>query len=84
MKLENEIYYVHTKYENDGCWTKNKYEFTNKKEFLKFVHGNPAIDRYGDNHIRSYYEHIEQAYIKGEIDIMSLYEIDLEQEEKEC
>lgn len=52
----------------------HEYQFSNKEEFLKFVDGQKATDRYGEEVEMGYYEHIEQAYTKGEIDVMALYD----------
>lgn len=75
IQKENEVYYVHTCEENDGYNAKHEYKFSNKEEFLKFVRGEMAIDEWGDNCKRSYYEHIEEAYTKVDIDMTTLYQI---------
>ena len=72
---ENEAYYVHTCEENDGYNAKHEYKFSNKEEFLKFVRGEMAIDEWGNNCKRSYYEHIEEAYTKVDIDMTTLYQM---------
>lgn len=74
---ENEAYYVHTCEENDGYNAKHEYKFSNKEEFLKFVRGEMAIDEWGDNCTRSYYEHIEEAYTKVDIDVTTLYQMNV-------
>ena len=73
IKTKSEMYYVHTYEENDSYNAMHTYEFSNKDEFLKFVDGEKAVDRYGVTHTISYYEHIKNAYIKGNIDMTSLY-----------
>lgn len=73
----NETYYVHTCEENDGYNAKHEYKFSNKEEFLKFVRGEMAIDEWGDNCKRSYYEHIEEAYTKVDIDVTTSYQMDV-------
>ena len=73
IKTESEIYYVYTYEENDGYNAMHTYEFSSKNEFLKFVSGERAADRYGNIHTINYYEHIKDAYIKGNIDMTSLY-----------
>lgn len=74
IKMDVEVYYVFTSEQNDGYNSNHEYQFSSKEEFLKFVDGEKAIDRYGKEVKIGYYEHIEQAYTKGEIDIMALYD----------
>ena len=64
---------VKTVYDCDGYSSKNEHIFSTEEEFLKFVHGKRAVDSYGDNCIRNYYEHIEQAYEIDNIEVASLY-----------
>ena len=82
IPMQEEIYYVDTIYDHYNCFSKNNYEFNSKDEFLKFVNGERATDRYGDNHTQSYYETIQNAYVKAEIDVIALKEKSLEGEQE--
>ena len=59
------------------CGAKHEYKFSDKEEFLKFVRGEMAIDGYGNNCNRSYYEYIKEAYTKTDIDVITLYQMDI-------
>ena len=74
IKMNEEKYCIFTSEQNDGYNSNHEYQFSSKEEFLKFVDGEKAIDKNGQEIKRGYYEHIEQAYTKGEIDIFDIYE----------
>lgn len=78
IKLEELVFIVHTR--QDEFDTHSEYRFSNKNEFLKFMNGEYAIDKYGNTVYKYYEEYIEQAYIRSDIDIMALYKRDIEQE----
>lgn len=71
IPMQLEIYCVQTKYDLLRP-SKGEYQFNSKEEFLKFANGEKAIDKDGNIRVRSCYEHIERAYVKGEIDVTAL------------
>ena len=80
IKFDNPLFRISTVYDSSDFYHRYDYIFDDESELQKFANGKPAKDMYGDTHTRSYYEFINNAEITANIDVESLRENPLKDE----
>jgi len=85
LKFQDVRFAVSTTYNHAGVVQENEYVFNTEEQLRNFANGNRAVDRWGDCHVKSYYEHISRVQLEADVDVYSLYElaVELETEERE-